>query len=176
MRTETKLIIMKISKNILILILVLNSFLSFGQNKKKTQTEANCGTITNKDSKVKKMETTQKNVLGTDLKLASIDPMTGYFRTGYCNTDANDRGLHVVAEVVTDAFLQYSLSQGNDLISPYPASGFPGLKAGNVLCLCALRWKEALAAGVAPPVILEATNIKALEYVTMKELQKYAVK
>ena len=165
-----------INSKILILILVFSSFLSFGQNKKKTQAKANCGTITNKDTKLKKMEASQKNVLGSDLKLASIDPMTGFFRTGYCNTDQNDRGLHVVAAVVTDAFLKYSLSQGNDLISAYPASGFPGLKAGNVWCLCALRWKEALAAGVAPPVILEATNIKALEYITMEELKKHAIK
>ena len=117
------------------------------------------------------MEISQKNVLGTDLKLASIDPITGFFRTGFCATDQNDRGVHVVAAVVTDEFLKYSLSKGNDLISPYPASGFPGLKAGNVWCLCAMRWKEALEAGVAPPVILEATNIKALEYVTLKELK-----
>ena len=117
------------------------------------------------------MEISQKNVLGTDLKLASIDPITGFFRTGFCATDQNDRGVHVVAAVVTDEFLKYSFSKGNDLISPYPASGFPGLKAGNVWCLCAMRWKEALEAGVAPPVILEATNIKALEYVTLKELK-----
>ena len=164
MKTEIKLI--------LTFILFIN--VSFAQNKK--QTKENCVIVSNKDSKIKKMETTQKNVLGTDLKLASLDPITGFFRTGYCNTDANDRGLHVVAAVVTDGFLQYSFAQGNDLISPYPAGGFPGLKAGNVWCLCALRWKEALAAGVAPPVILEATNIKALEYVTLKELKENAVK
>ena len=121
------------------------------------------------------METNQKNVLGTELKLASLDPITGFFRTGFCATDSNDRGIHVVAAVVTDEFLNYSLKQGNDLISPYLASGFPGLKAGDVWCLCALRWKEALKAGVAPPVILEATNIKALEYVTLEELKSKAV-
>lgn len=157
-------------KIILATILLMN--ISFSQTKK--QTKENCVIVSNKNKKIKKMETTQKNVLGTDLKLASIDPMTGYFRTGYCNTDGNDRGLHVVAAVVSDEFLQYSLSQGNDLISAYPASGFPGLKAGNIWCLCALRWKEALAAGVAPPVILEATNIKALDYVTLKELKENA--
>ena len=122
------------------------------------------------------MTNTQLNVLGTELKLASKDPLTGFFRTGYCATDTNDRGVHVVAAVVTDAFLQYSKAQGNDLISAYPASGFPGLKAGNVWCLCALRWKEALAVGVAPPVILEATNAKALEYVTIDELIQNAIK
>ena len=117
------------------------------------------------------MENIQKNVLGTDLQLASLDPITGFFRTGYCSTDAKDRGVHVVAAVVTEEFLKYSLSQGNDLISAYPASGFPGLKAGNIWCLCALRWKEAFNAGVAPPVILEATNNKALDFVTLEQLK-----
>jgi uncharacterized protein len=120
------------------------------------------------------MEMKQLNVLGTELTLASIDPMTGYYRTGYCNRDENDKGLHVVAAVVDDAFLQYSKSRGNDLMSAYPPSGFPGLKPGDTWCLCVLRWKEALAAGVAPPVILEATNIKALEYVTLEELKTHA--
>jgi uncharacterized protein len=122
-----------------------------------------------------RMENTQKNVLGTALQLASINPLTGFFRTGYCTTDHNDRGLHVVAAVVTDAFLQYSKAQGNNLISPNPASGFPGLVAGDVWCLCALRWKEALAAGYAPPVILEATNIKALAYISLEDLKRNSV-
>ena len=152
----------------LILFLVI---VNIGYSQTKPQTKENCVIVTNKNPKIKPMESGQKNVLGTDLKLASIDPMTGFFRTGFCATDSNDRGVHVVAAVVTDAFLKYSLSKGNDLISAYPASGFPGLKAGNVWCLCAMRWKEALDAGVAPPVILEATNIKALEYVTLKELK-----
>ena len=145
------------------------SKLVYAQN--KPVVKENCVIVTNKNSKRKPMEISQKNVLGTDLKLASIDPITGFFRTGFCATDQNDRGVHVVAAVVTDEFLKYSLSKGNDLISPYPSSGFPGLKAGNVWCLCAMRLKEALEAGVAPPVILEATNIKALEYVTLKELK-----
>jgi uncharacterized protein len=151
------------------IVFLIFTFVTFAQN--KSQTKENCVIVTNKNSKVKPMETTQKNVLGTDLQLASKDPMTGFFRTGFCATDANDRGVHVVAAVVTDEFLKYSLSQGNDLISAYPSSGFPGLKAGNVWCLCALRWKESLKAGVAPPVILKATNIKALEYVTIEELK-----
>ncbi len=150
-------------------VIFLSVIVTFAQN--KSQTKENCVIISNKKPKVKKMEKTQKNVLGTNLKLASIDPMTGFFRTGFCATDANDRGVHVVAAVVTDEFLNYSLSQGNDLISPYLASGFSGLKAGNIWCLCAIRWKEALIAGVAPPVILEATNIKALEYITIEELK-----
>jgi uncharacterized protein len=142
---------------------------------KKVTTKENCGNIKNKDSNNTTMATDQLNVLGTPLQLASIDPLTGFFRTGYCATDANDRGVHVVAAVVTNEFLQYSFAQGNDLISAHPANGFPGLKAGNVWCLCALRWKEALAAGVAPPVVLEATNIKALEYVSLQELKANAV-
>lgn len=140
------------------------------------QVKENCVIVKNNNPKIKKMETLQKNVLGTELKLASLDPITGFFRTGFCATDSNDRGVHVVAAVVTDEFLKYSLSQGNDLISAYPASGFPGLKAGNIWCLCAIRWKEALEAGVAPPVILEATNIKALEYITLKDLKSVKLK
>ena len=152
-----------------LIIFLMISKLVYAQN--KPVVKENCVIVTNKNPKIKPMEISQKNVLGTDLKLASIDPITGFFRTGFCATDQNDRGVHVVAAVVTDEFLKYSLSKGNDLISPYLASGFPGLKAGNVWCLCAMRWKEALEAGVAPPVILEATNIKALEYVTLKELK-----
>ena len=159
-----------------IVLAVFILFVNITLAQTKNQTKENCGTVINKNPKIKKMEKIQKNVLGTDLKLASLDPITGFFRTGYCNTDSNDRGVHVVAAVVSDEFLKYSLAKGNDLISPYPVGGFPGLKAGNVWCLCALRWKEALDAGVAPPVILEATNIKALDYVTLKELKENAVK
>lgn len=144
-------------------------------SQKKTAQE-NCIITNNKDLKVKKMETTQKNVLGTDLQLASKNPLTGFYRTGFCSTDEKDRGVHVVAAVVTDEFLNYSLSRGNDLISPYPASGFPGLKAGDIWCLCALRWKEALDAGVAPPVILEATNIKALQFISLEDLKNNQAK
>ena len=135
------------------------------------QNTANCIINSNTNSKLKPMTKTQLNVLGTALILASKDPLTGFFRTGFCATDADDRGVHVVAAVVTDAFLKYSLSQGNDLITPNPTFGFPGLKAGNIWCLCALRWKEALQAGVAPPVILEATNNKALDYVSLEDLK-----
>jgi uncharacterized protein len=142
---------------------------TYAQKTRVKKTKPNCIIAKSKTTETN-MVNTQKNVLGTEIKLASIDPITGYFRTGYCNTDANDRGLHVVAAVVTKEFLEYSKTQGNDLMTPYPASNFPGLKPGNVWCLCVLRWKEALVAGVAPPVILEATNIKALEYVTLAEL------
>lgn len=141
---------------------------TFAQQKQSPS--ENCGTT--KTKKQKKMSNaTQLNVFGNPLELASIDPMTGFYRNGYCQTGPNDVGLHVVAAVVTDAFLRYSLSKGNDLISAYPQSGFPGLKEGDVWCLCVLRWKEAFDAGVAPPVILEATNIKALKHVTKEQLK-----
>jgi uncharacterized protein len=156
----------------LIIIFVTYTLFASCANAQQKVNQQNCVTVKNKPTE-SKMEQQQKNVLGTNLALASIDPMTGYFRTGYCNTDANDRGLHVVAAVVTTAFLEYSKSQGNDLMTPYPASNFPGLVPGNTWCLCVLRWKEALAAGVAPPVILEATNIKALDYVTLAELEAH---
>ncbi len=140
----------------------------------KAQTNTVCGPF--KYSKPSQMKSLEQNVLGTALKLASLDPITGYFRTGYCSTDASDRGMHVVAAIVTDEFLQYSKSKGNDLVSAYPASGFPGLKAGDIWCLCVQRWKEAKVAGFAPPIILEATHIKALEYVSLEELKKYSLK
>ncbi len=155
-----------------VLILILN-FVFFAHSQIQNKKE-NCIIETNRTKS--KMKDAQKNVLGTDLKLASIDPITGYFRTGFCATDINDHGVHVVAAIVTNEFLTYSLKKGNDLISPYPASGFPGLKAGNIWCLCALRWKEALNAGVAPPVILEATNLKALEYVNLVDLKEHEFK
>jgi uncharacterized protein len=167
---------MKWKINVLLVLCLIMFHTSFAQKRPISKKKEICLPLKNTQSEIEKMENTQKNVLGTALKLASIDPLTGYFRTGYCSTDQNDRGVHVVAAVVTDAFLQYSKAQGNDLISAYPASGFPGLKAGNVWCLCALRWKEALAAGVAPPVILEATNIKALDYVSLDELKKHSIK
>jgi hypothetical protein len=114
------------------------------------------------------------NVLGTALVPCSYDPLTGYFRDGCCNTDENDRGSHVICAKVTQAFLDFSLSKGNDLITPHPQYRFAGLKAGDKWCLCALRWKEAFIAGVAPPVLLESTHFKALEYVTLADLQSCA--
>ena len=111
------------------------------------------------------------NVLGTALVPCSYDPLTGYFRDGCCNTDEHDRGSHVICAKVTQEFLDFSLQQGNDLITPRPEYRFQGLKAGDRWCLCALRWKQAFEAGVAPKVILESTHINALEYVTLEELQ-----
>jgi len=101
--------------------------------------------------------------------------MTGFFRDGYCRTGPGDFGVHVVCAQMTEEFLQFSKSVGNDLITPRPEYNFPGLKPGDRWCLCAARWKEAFDAGVAPPVILEATQISALEFVTLEELQQYAI-
>lgn len=115
-----------------------------------------------------------RNVLGTELKECGTDPMTGFFRDGCCRTGPQDAGIHVVCAEVTDAFLDFSKRQGNDLITPKPEWGFPGLKAGDRWCLCAARWKEALEAGVAPPVKLEATHEKALTIVSLEDLKANA--
>jgi uncharacterized protein (DUF2237 family) len=111
------------------------------------------------------------NVLGTPLVPCSYDPLTGYFRDGCCNTNAQDQGSHVVCAKVTQAFLDFSLSQGNDLVTPRPNQRFAGLKAGDRWCLCALRWQQAYEAGVAPKVVLESTHLRALDYVTLEQLQ-----
>jgi uncharacterized protein len=111
------------------------------------------------------------NVLGTDLETCSLDPLTGYFRDGCCNTDEHDRGLHVVCARVTREFLDFSTRRGNDLVTARPEFGFPGLKPGDRWCLCAMRWLEALAAGVAPPVVLESTHQRALAVVTLEQLK-----
>ena len=113
-----------------------------------------------------------KNVLGGELQVCSTDPLTGFYRDGCCSTGADDLGLHVVCARMTDEFLAFSKSRGNDLITPNPAFGFPGLKAGDQWCLCAARWKEAFDAGVAPPVVLEATHISALEFASLDELRQ----
>ncbi|MFM6986184.1 MAG: DUF2237 family protein [Hydrogenophaga sp.] len=115
------------------------------------------------------------NVLGTELQACSFDPLTGFFRDGCCKTDAHDLGRHVVCARVTDAFLRFSLARGNDLVTPRPEHRFAGLKPGDRWCLCALRWKEALDAGVAPPVHLEATHARALDFVTLEQLQAHAL-
>lgn len=117
------------------------------------------------------MNQAANNVLGTPLVPCSYDPLTGYFRDGCCNTDAHDQGSHVICAKVTQAFLDFSLRQGNDLITPRPEHRFAGLKAGDRWCLCALRWKQAYEAGVAPTVVLESTHIRALDYVTLAQLQ-----
>ena len=120
------------------------------------------------------MENNLLNVFGLPLESCCKDPLTGYFRDGYCKTMAEDRGTHVVCARVTREFLEFSRSKGNDLIIPIPQWQFPGLKSGDQWCLCVSRWIEAEKAGVAPPVILEATHEKALEYTSMETLLKYA--
>ena len=117
----------------------------------------------------------QMNVLGATLAPCSYDPMTGYYRTGCCDTGAGDMGVHTVCTKVTAAFLAFSKSRGNDLSTPVPEFQFPGLKPGDRWCLCAPRWKEAFEAGKAPPVVLEATHMSTLEYVSLEELQQFAV-
>lgn len=116
-----------------------------------------------------------KNVLGGELMVCSMDPVTGFYRDGCCRTGPDDVGLHTLCARVTDAFLAFSVSMGNDLVTPRPEWGFPGLKDGDRWCLCVERWKEALAAGVAPPVVLEATHISVLEFVELEVLERYGV-
>lgn len=116
-----------------------------------------------------------KNVLGTDLQTCSLEPRTGWFRDGCCNTGAGDKGLHLVCVRVTAEFLAFSKDAGNDLSTPMPQYAFPGLKPGDRWCLCVTRWTEALDAGVAPPVVLEATHMSTLEFATIAQLREHAV-
>ena len=115
-----------------------------------------------------------RNVLGTALQDCSHDPLTGFFRDGCCRTGQGDLGVHVVCARVTADFLAFSRSAGNDLSTPRPEYRFPGLKPGDAWCLCASRWAEAHRAGVAPPVVLEATHISALEFASLRDLRANA--
>lgn len=115
------------------------------------------------------------NVIGEQLELCCTSPMTGFYRDGKCSTGAGDLGAHVICAQVTEEFLEYTKLQGNDLSTPVPDFNFPGLKPGDRWCLCASRWKEAMDAGVAPPVVLSATHASALEYVSLSELKQYAL-
>ncbi|MFT5291657.1 MAG: hypothetical protein ACI8QS_002160 [Planctomycetota bacterium] len=116
-----------------------------------------------------------RNVLGGKLESCCTDPMTGWHRDGYCRTGQGDMGVHTVCVEMTLAFLAFSKSRGNDLSTPMPQYGFPGLKPGNRWCLCATRWQEALEAGCAPKVHLEATHFSSLEFVNLEDLQTYSV-
>lgn len=113
------------------------------------------------------------NVLGTALKPCCTNPITGYFRDGYCKTIQEDSGTHILCAIVTQEFLDYTKSKGNDLSTPIPHWNFHGLKPGSKWCLCISRWLEAELSGKAPFVVLEATHQKALEYTTLEVLQKY---
>jgi hypothetical protein len=115
-----------------------------------------------------------RNVLGGELADCSHDPLTGFYRNGCCETGAADVGVHTVCAEVTDAFLEFSRARGNDLITPRPAYGFPGLEPGDRWCLCAARWLEAAEAGCAPRVHLEATHEKTLEIVPLSQLKAHA--
>ncbi len=116
-----------------------------------------------------------RNVLGGKLETCSLNPMTGFFRNGCCETGPGDLGVHVVCTQVTAEFLTFSKERGNDLSTPAPEYGFPGLTPGDRWCLCAARWKEALDAGVAPPVVLRATHMAVLEFVDLDDLKAHAV-
>ena len=115
------------------------------------------------------------NVLGTPLRPCSFEPLTGFYRDGCCHTGPGDRGLHTVCMQATAEFLRFSRGAGNDLSTPVPAYGFPGLQPGDQWCLCVTRWQEALEAGCAPPVVLAATHVSALEFVALEDLQKHAL-
>jgi uncharacterized protein len=114
------------------------------------------------------------NVVGGKLETCCTSPMTGYYRDGKCNTGGGDFGAHTVCAQLTEEFLQFTKSNGNDLSTPVPEFNFPGLKPGDCWCLCASRWKEAMDAGVAPPVVLAATHALTLEYVSLDELKQHA--
>ena len=113
------------------------------------------------------------NVLGGELEPCAVDPVTGYFRDGYCRTEGADLGFHVVCAVMTEEFLEFSVSAGNDLVTPQPQWMFPGLRPGDRWCVCAARWLEAYRAGVAAPVILGATHERALEVVPIEALMAH---
>jgi uncharacterized protein (DUF2237 family) len=115
----------------------------------------------------------QLNVFGNDLELCCLKPLTGVYRDGFCNTGNNDIGTHTVCAIVTDEFLLFSKKTGNDLTKDIPIYNFKGLKAGDKWCLCALRWIEAYNNGCAPKLLLESTNIRTLDFVSLEELLQY---
>ena len=116
-----------------------------------------------------------RNVLGESLQSCSESPVTGFYRDGCCNTGPDDFGRHTVCALMTMEFLEFSRSRGNDLSTPMPELGFPGLKPGDRWCLCAARWKEALDAGMAPRVVLTATHEATLEVVALDDLKRHAI-
>lgn len=115
------------------------------------------------------------NVLGGELEPCSMDPLTGFYRNGCCDTGGDDTGVHTVCVIVTDEFLTYSAAMGNDLSTPHPEFGFVGLTAGDQWCLCAPRWTEALEAGVAPQVVLASTHVQTLEWADLDDLLAHGV-
>lgn len=121
------------------------------------------------------MNDDERNVLGEPLEPCSLDPETGYLRDGHCRHLRRDPGRHEVCAELTEAFLEFSKARGNDLVTPRPELGFPGLAPGDRWCLCLPRWLEAERAGVAPPVELGATNTAVLEEVSLETLRDYAL-
>lgn len=117
----------------------------------------------------------QRNVFGESIETCSIQPMTGFYRSGCCHTGDDDVGMHTICIQATAEFLAFSKMRGNDLSTPLPEFGFPGLQPGDRWCLCALRWKEALEAGMAPRVVLLATHENTLEVVSIEDLKRYAI-
>jgi uncharacterized protein (DUF2237 family) len=115
------------------------------------------------------------NVFGEPLAPCGLDPVTGFYRDGCCNTGAEDTGVHTVCVRVTDEFLEFSKSVGNDLSTPMPQYGFAGLNDGDQWCLCAARWQEAFEAGKAPRVVLEATHLQTLEWCSLSDLEAHAI-
>ena len=115
------------------------------------------------------------NVLGTELRCCCRDPMTGFYRDGFCRTGPEDVGLHTVCIQATREFLDFSVLDGNDLVTAVPEWGFRGLEPGDKWCICVTRWRDALKRGVAPPVDLEATHASALEFVTLEDLRAHAL-
>lgn len=116
-----------------------------------------------------------KNVLGSDLEDCSCDPMTGFFRDGKCNTCGDDAGMHTVCAVMTEEFLEFSKSRGNDLSTPIPMYDFSGLQEGDRWCLCLPRWLEALEYDMAPKIVLKATHMSAIEHISLETMKEYAV-
>lgn len=116
-----------------------------------------------------------KNVFGEEIETCSENPMTGYFRDGCCRSDDQDLGMHVVCTEVTEEFLEFSKAAGNDLSTPRPEFDFPGLKPGDRWCVCALRWKEAMDNGVAPPVVLTSTHESVLEVISIEDLKRHSL-
>jgi len=144
---------MKITKIILILILLYFAF-------RKKRLLENFGTD-------------GLNIYNEELSVCSVDPLTGWFRDGKCNTDSNDHGTHTVCAQVTNDFLDFTLNEGNDLTNP--RGSFPGLKEGDRWCLCAIRWENAYKANKAPPVILDSTHKKTLDYVSLDILEENSI-
>ena len=122
------------------------------------------------------MRKEQKNVLGKELQACCMDPVTGYYRDGFCHSFSDDMGKHLVCVRITEAFLAYSKSVGNDLSTPVPEYQFPGLKEGDQWCLCAARWQEAFEAGLAPKVVLESTHENALSEASLSDMMSHQYK